>query len=85
MLDESTYGDQYTGLLYDYQGLSKVYRGLKNTEMYNEYVEKIRNFHATREAWLYQVHTAHDANCTKDDFSVEKFKCILDECGCEKL
>eukprot|EP00102_Acyrthosiphon_pisum_P002584 XP_001944165.2 PREDICTED: amyloid protein-binding protein 2 isoform X1 [Acyrthosiphon pisum] len=81
---ETTYGRQYTGLLYDFQGLVEVYRELNNTEKYNQYNENILRFHETREAWLHQVHTAIDENCTKDDLSLEKFKCILNECACDK-
>ncbi|KAL5242886.1 hypothetical protein ACI65C_010296 [Semiaphis heraclei] len=81
---ETTYGRQYTGLLYDFQGLVEVYRELKNTEKLNLYNENILRFHETREAWLHQVHTAIDENCTKDDLSLEKFKCILNECACDK-
>ncbi|XP_060840464.1 amyloid protein-binding protein 2 isoform X2 [Rhopalosiphum padi] len=81
---ETTYGRQYTGLLYDFQGLVEVYRELNNTEKYNQYTENILRFHETREAWLHEVHTATDENCTKDDLSLEKFKCILNECACDK-
>ncbi|CAI6343297.1 unnamed protein product [Macrosiphum euphorbiae] len=81
---ETTYGRQYTGLLYDFQGLVEVYRELNNTEKLNQYNENIFRFHETREAWLHQVHTAVDENCTKDDLSLEKFKCILNECACDK-
>jgi len=64
--------------------LIEVYRELKNTEKLNLYIENVENFHETREAWLHQVHTAIDENCTKDDLSLEKFKCILNECACDK-
>lgn len=81
---ETTYGQQYTGLLYDFQGLVEVYRELNDIEKCNQYTENMRRFHETREAWLHEVHTATDENCTKDDFSLEKFKCILNECACDK-
>jgi len=83
-IDETTYGRQYTGLLYDFQGLVEVYRELNNTEKLNLYNENILRFHETRATWLHQVHTAIDENCTKDDLSLEKFKCILNECACDK-
>lgn len=50
-----------------------------------EYKDKILQFHETREAWLYEVHTANDKNCTKEDLSLDKFKCILNECICDKF
>jgi len=83
-VDETTYGQQYTGLLYDFQGLVEVYRELNDIEKCNQYTENMQRFHETREAWLHEVHTATDENCTKDDFSLEKFKCILNECACDK-
>lgn len=51
---------------------------------YNQYTENILRFHETREEWLQMVHTAIDENCTKDDLSLEKFKCILNDCACDK-
>lgn len=62
-----------------------MYNELKDPEAENKYLDKVMNFHQTRQAWLYQVHTAHDENCTKDNLSLDKLKCIIDECGCEKL
>lgn len=62
-----------------------MYNALKDTEAENKYLDKVLNFHQTRQAWLHQIHTAHDENCTKDNLSLEKLKCIIDECVCEKL
>lgn len=83
-LDETTYGRQYTGLLYDLQGLTEVYRNLNDLVKYDRFLYYVHRFRETREAWLRQVHTAVDENCTKDDLSLEKFKCILNDCVCEK-
>lgn len=83
-LDETTYGRQYTGILYDFQGLAEVYRALNDIDKYNQYEENMQRFHETRRAWLYLIHTSSDENCTQDDLSMEKFKCILNDCGCEK-
>jgi hypothetical protein len=57
---------------------------LKDIDKYNQYMEKTQRFHETREAWLHLIHTAVDENCTQDNLSLEKFKCILNDCGCEK-
>lgn len=83
-LDETTYGNQYTGLLYDFRGLTEVYSKLENVENFNRYSENMELFYERREAWLHMVHTAVDKNCTKDNLSLDKFKCILNECLCEK-
>lgn len=83
-LDEITYGRQYTGLLYDLQGLAEVYQNLNERAQYDRCKENIAAFKENRDAWLHQVHAAVD-QCTKDDLSLEKFKCILnDVCICDK-
>lgn len=80
--DETTYGLQYTGLLYDLQGLLTVYKELNNIEMCLEYEDKIRMYYETRNAWLIDIHTLVEKKCIKDDLSVDKLKCIIDECDC---
>lgn len=84
--DETTHGQQYSGLLYDFQGLAEIYYETNNIDQLNYYANKLQNFHATREEWLDMVHTATNVNCKKNDLSVEKFKCLLNESdsGCEK-
>jgi len=83
-VDETIYGRQYTGLLYEFQGLVEVYRELNDTEKLNQYNEHISRFHEIHEAWLHQVYTVIDENCTKNDLSLEKLKSIFDECACDK-
>lgn len=61
-----------------------MYIELKNNEEYQKYLSEVLRFPEKRRVWLYNVHTAIDENCTKDDLSLEKFKCILSECVCEK-
>lgn len=61
-----------------------MYYKLNNIVKYNEYVDNTRQFQETRGAWLHEIHTALDINCTKDDLSLDKLRCILDECGCKK-
>lgn len=71
-------------MLYDLQGLTQIYLQLNDLDKYHQFLEYVHRFRETREAWLHQVHTAVDENCTKDDLSLEKFKCILNDCVCEK-
>lgn len=70
--------------MYNLEGLVSVYNSQNNTVKSNEYTDKILKYLKKHEAWLNQVNTASNENCICDNLRVDKFKCILNGCNCEK-
>ncbi|XP_050526374.1 amyloid protein-binding protein 2 isoform X2 [Daktulosphaira vitifoliae] len=82
---EKSFGNQYTGLLYDLQGLAHVYRELGNFDLYDQCTRSIEQFHVTRGAWLEKLHSSSiNDKFAKSSFNIEIIKNILSSNICEK-
>ncbi|XP_027853218.2 uncharacterized protein LOC114132041 [Aphis gossypii] len=63
--------------------LMEIYKNLNNTEKWNRYSNYFTWLNKTYNEWLLELQSIGiDNNCKKEDFSLEKFKCILNKCNC---
>ncbi|XP_050441691.1 amyloid protein-binding protein 2 isoform X2 [Adelges cooleyi] len=78
---ETSFGNQYTGILYDLQGLARVYEKRYNLPRYSQCLTSIRQFHANREAWLERLASSEVSTVSDRSTScnMDAIKSILDD------
>lgn len=62
-----------------------TYKELNNMERFDYYTNYLATVEATHDSWFHELQSEITGEtCTNTDLSLEKFKCILNECSCGK-